>query len=82
MCNNQGKKDGCSKPYCKITDGECQFVKDGYESLCPMSVWKMNNENNQEKKKEIKNEQTTKIVKNEQGLLKTTFNELAKLFKK
>ena len=34
------------------------------------------------RKKEIKNEQTTKIVKNEQGLLRTTFNGLAKLFKK
>ena len=73
MCNNQGKKEGCTKPYCKITNGECQFIKDGSETLCPMSVWKMNNENNQEKKKEIKNEQ---------GLLKTTFNELVKLFKK
>lgn len=73
MCNNQGKKERCTKPYCKITNGECQFIKDGSETLCPMSVWEMNNENNQEKKKEIKNEQ---------GLLKTKFNELAKLFKK
>ena len=57
MCNNQGKKEGCTKPYCRITDGECQFIKDGSETLCPMSVWKMNNEDNKEKKKEIKNEQ-------------------------
>lgn len=32
--DKEGKQ--CEKPYCKFTNGECQFVKEGSETACPI----------------------------------------------
>lgn len=35
-CVLQSYNIKCNKPYCKFTNGECQFVIDGSEIICPI----------------------------------------------
>ena len=41
-CNNKDFHNGCELPYCKITNGECQFIT--HDEICPMRFWKIENE--------------------------------------
>ena len=27
---------GCTLPFCYVTEGECQFVKDDFDFMCPI----------------------------------------------
>ena len=81
MCDNQGKKEGCTKPYCKITNGECQFIKDGSETLCPMSSWRMNNKLDSNVNATVNSEKVEDTENVEQNIFKSTFNRMKNIFK-
>lgn len=33
-CSYKDYHEKCTKPYCKATDGECQFIKDDMDDIC------------------------------------------------
>ncbi len=47
-CNNKDFHKGCIFPYCRITNGECQFIT--HEEICPMRVWKTDKADNKKDK--------------------------------
>ena len=46
-CNNKDFHKDCKLPYCKITNGECQFIT--HEDICPMRVWKIEDKEKSDK---------------------------------
>ena len=56
-CKFKRMLDGCTKPYCYVTNGECQFLISPYDDKCEiLESYRDLDPNDKELKQETKND--------------------------
>ena len=70
-CKYKSYHEKCTSPYCKVTNGECQFVKDAYDDVCSIRAAYLGDPGSSDSGSSVKEE-----TKEEKTTFKTKFKNL------